>query len=76
MLQSFVGTFDAAGLRSLRAEEDGTAPPENREATVPFWAIIDTVELPPIEAALTLGCRSIAFELLAGRAKAFGPLCK
>lgn len=76
MLQSFVGTFDAVGLRSLRCElEFGVSPrPLATAGSVSFWAILDTAELPQIEQAFLLGYRGTALELLAEHAKSLGRL--
>ena len=71
MLKSFIGTFDATGLRSLKSEEDslgGAAPHDSLR----FWAVLDSTELPSIETALMLGHRRTAFELLAQSAKSLG----
>jgi hypothetical protein len=79
MLQSFIGTFDAVGLRSLQREDDAGEADQRPLApingTVPFWAILDTGELPTIHQALVLGHRSRAWELLAEQAKCLGRLC-
>ena len=75
MLQSFIGTFDIAGLRTLRSEDDtcGETRLSSTEA-VPFWAILDTDELPSIQRALMLGYRGTALELLVQQAKSLGRL--
>lgn len=81
MLQSFIGTFDVVGLRSLRSEDDVVESdvwPSSRcvpAGIVPFWAIIDTTELPTIQQALMLGNRGHAWEILVQQAKCFGRLC-
>jgi hypothetical protein len=75
MLQSFIGTFDAAGLRSLRNEDDTHGVTGLSIAgSVPFWAILDTEELPSIQRALMLGYRGTALELLVQQAKSLGRL--
>lgn len=74
MLHSFIGTYDAGGLRTLRSEDDqvlGSSPRHFGSAS--FWAILDSHELPPIHRALVLGHRDAAWELLVQRAKALGP---
>ena len=72
MLQSFIGTFDAAGLRTLRSEEAESSGKSIQSSGVPFWAILDSKELPSIQNALLLGHRCTAFELLARGAKSLG----
>lgn len=81
MLQSFVGTFDAVGLRTLKSEDEAVDTdgfPSVRfvpEGLVPFWAILDSTELPTIQKALLSGERDRAWELLVQQAKCFGRLC-
>lgn len=79
MLQSFVGTFDAVGLRTLQTEGDSIVPGQLipcSAGSVPFWAILDTAVLPPIQHALSLGYRSTAWEILAQQATCLGRLCE
>ena len=74
MLQSFIGTLDAAGLRSLRTEDDALPAPLSDSEFVPFWVILDSSELPSIERALVLGQRQTALQLLVAVAKSLGPV--
>ena len=77
MLQSFIGTFDSAGLRSLRTEEAATHRQTTADsASIRFWAILDSDELPSIHGALRLGRRDQALELLTQRAKSLGRLVR
>jgi hypothetical protein len=79
MLQSFIGTFDVAGLRTLKSEDEAVEseswPIAYPVGSVPFWAILDNSELLPIHQALLTGNRSRAWELLVQQAKCFGRLC-
>jgi hypothetical protein len=73
MLESFVGTFDHRGLRSLRPEDpredfDGRVVEPNGR----FWAIIDTDNVSPIHEALVVGQRGAALDLLAQKAVSLG----
>ena len=76
MLQSFIGTIDTTGLRSLRDEEcsESIATPEDPNV-VKFWAILDTDQLPQIRRALLMGHRGAALNLVAQQAKSLGRLC-
>lgn len=75
MLQSFVGTIDTFGLRSLRGEDaSASVPHRNFGDAVPFWAILDSQELPRIVEALTHGKRGAALLLLEERAHSLGRL--
>ena len=77
MLQSFVGTIDTRGLRSFRSEDaSGLVPSRMIGDAVPFWAILDSQELPPIVEALIHGKRGAALMLLEERAHSLGPLCE
>jgi len=75
MLQSFIGTFDTAGLRSLKTEDSAPAP---LAGCFPlpgqFWAVLDTDELPSIRRAMMLGQRGTALDLLLQQAKCFGSI--
>lgn len=73
MLQSFIGTLDAAGIRTLRSEDETTVV-VRRVHGVPFWAVLDSSELPSIHAALIRGQRGTALELLLSQARDFGRL--
>ena len=75
MLQSFVGTFNAAGLRTLRNEDASDMRViHNATGSVSFWAILDSDELPAIQHAITLGDRGAALQMLVQAAKSLGPV--
>ena len=68
MLKSFLGTYDQHGLTSLKVE-DAVVCPCPKRGQIPFWAVVDTSELPEVAKAIDRGERSVAFEMLASRAK-------
>ena len=73
MLESFIGTFDSTGLRSLTTEETPSAARRSHhEQVVEFWAVLDTSELPLIQKAFLLGQRGAALDLIAQQAKSLG----
>lgn len=76
MLQSFIGTIDTTGLRSLRNEEyvESVVTLEDPDV-VRFWAILDTNQLPQIRRALLMGHRGAALNLVEQQAKSLGRLC-
>jgi hypothetical protein len=76
MLESFIGTCDAAGLRTLRPEDerDVTSRLDGEEGRVSFWAILDSAALPCIYRELTLDHRATALKLLVQMAKTLGPV--
>ena len=75
MLQSFIGTIDTRGLRSFRSEDASALGPCRMFGdAVPFWAILDSQELPQIVEALTHGRRGAALLMLEERAHSLGRL--
>ena len=74
MLQSFVGTFDTRGLQTFRVEDDSVCRVLPHESGFPFWAVLDSSELPAIARALVLGQRQMALQLLFAMAKSLGPV--
>ena len=76
MLQSYIGTIDMSGLRSLRTEECGeSVAPLGDPTVVSFWAILDTDQLPEICRALVMGHRGAALSLVTQQAKSLGRIC-
>jgi hypothetical protein len=73
MLQSFVETIDTGGLQSSRVEDDSVPRVPLHESGNPFWAVLDSSELPAIARALVLGQRQMALQLLFAIAKSLGP---
>ena len=73
MLQSFLGTFDRSGLRSLRIEDESQpALVVVKRNTSSFWAVLDSQELPKIYRAVVVGRRAEALRLLAEHAVSIG----
>ena len=59
MLQSFRGTVDGGGIRSLYLEADVPARPQLGSSVAEFWAVLDAKELPVIREAVRAGDRRI-----------------
>lgn len=74
MLQSFRGTIDVGGIRSLHVETDNPTCSVNRCNTAEFWAVIDRKEIPVIRAAVQAGERRTALSLICERSVSIGPI--
>ena len=73
MLQSFRGTLDAHGIRSLRIETgDECWRGSNAQGRAEFWAVLNDSELPIIRANIQAGDRWRAMKLLNERAVCLG----
>ncbi len=72
MLQSFRGTIDRFGIRSLREETDEPIRFLATGSLAEFWAVMDASELPTIRAAVSTGDRSAALSLLCERSVSMG----
>lgn len=73
MLQSFVGTVDANGLRTLRPEgETATGCRSKTSSPIQIWAILDSSEIPSIQQAMMLGRRGTALQLLLEQSQSRG----
>lgn len=73
MLQSFIGTCDVTGLKSLRSEDDSwSGLPRHCAGETTIWAVINDEDLLAIHQALLLGCRGTALELLVEKARSVG----
>lgn len=74
MLQSFVGTIDERGLRTLTPEPEGGhvfgCDLESRRHA--FWAVVDSSNLREIHEALLHGQRRQALQLLVNYARSIG----
>lgn len=77
MLQSFVGTIDAQGLRSLNPEPDGEVwPGSSHDAGAgTIWAVLDSADLIAVRDALRDGQKRRALQLLSEYARSLGPVC-
>ena len=74
MLQSFRGTIDESGIRTLRLEgdEEGGHPPVNGVAE--FWVVLDRRELSRIRAAFYAGERHTALSMICERSVSLGSI--
>ena len=72
MLQSFRGTIDRGGIRSLRPERDDDFLRRADRSTVEFWAILHREELPLIRSVLASGDRIRATKMICERAISLG----
>lgn len=74
MLQSFRGTFDAIGIRTLRIELDGDRTSTLNSDAAEFWAVVDIEFARQVRAALALGDRIHATRLLSETATSIGSI--
>ena len=72
MLQSFRGTLDAHGIRSLRIETGDECSLGRGQGRAEFWAVLNDSELPIIRATIQAGDRWRAMKLLNERAFCLG----
>ncbi len=72
MLQSFRGTIDEYGLRSLRIEENAIVRYEGEPTIREFWAVLDSDDLRTIRAAFLAGDRRAALSLVCERSQSIG----
>lgn len=71
MLDSFIGTFDEYGLRTLETE-GGKRHCSLIGDRPKFWAVIDRAELAPIKLAMAAGDTRSALKLIVQQARDFG----
>ena len=74
MLQSFRGTVDVGGIRSLYLEVDVPARPQLGSSVAEFWAVLDAKELPVIREAVRVGDRRTALSLICERSAFIGSI--
>ena len=74
MLQSFRGTIDAHGIRTLRLEKDEEFERRLDDSVAEFWAVLNRRELPEIRRAFESGNRQLALRLLSDRATSMGSI--
>lgn len=74
MLQSFTGTFDAGGLRSLQLERDQEDRTDPYGSLCRFWAVLESPVDPRIRAAYLAGDRTRALRLISDYAIALGTI--
>ena len=73
MLQSFRGTFDSVGIRSLRVERDDERTGILGDVAE-FWAVVDTEFALQVRTALSHGDRTSATRLLSDSATSMGSI--
>ena len=74
MLQSFRGTVDVGGIRSLHLETDVPVRSQLGQIVAEFWAVIDAKELPVIREAVRAGDRRTALSLICERSAYIGSI--
>ena len=74
MLQSFRGTIDAHGIRTLRPERDEEFGRQLDHSVAEFWAVLNHSELPQIRLAFACGDRQLATRLISECAKSMGSI--
>ncbi len=74
MLQSFRGTIDVGGIRSLHLETDALVRPQTGKSVAEFWAVLDAKELPVIREAVRAGHRRTALSLICERSAFIGSI--
>ncbi len=73
MLDSYIGTFDHHGLRSLQTEPDRSSP--IFEARLGhFWAVLDRSLVPSINQAIAKGDSRSALQIVLQQARDFGAI--
>jgi len=72
MLQSFTGTFDAGGLRSLEPERDHGNRTTPAASLCHFWAVLESPVDRRIRAAYHSGDRARALQLISDYAVSLG----
>lgn len=74
MLQSFRGTVDIGGIRSLHLETEVPVRPQLSKSVAEFWAVLDAKELPVIREAVRAGDRRTALSLICERSVSIGSI--
>ena len=71
MLNSFIGTIDRYGLRTLSVETKSSASRVSEDRNR-FWAVLDSSILPTVSQAMACGQRKAALEIVLKSAKDAG----
>ena len=74
MLQSFRGTVDGGGIRSLYLETEVPVRRPIEKSVAEFWAVLDAQELPVIREAVQAGDRRTALSLICERSAFIGSI--
>lgn len=74
MLDSFIGTFDQHGLRTLKAETNQTPAFIERRRQGRFWAVLDSSLVPSINLAIAKGDSRTALQIVLQQAREIGSI--
>ncbi len=74
MLDSFIGTFDQHGLRTLRSETAQTPAFVERRRQGRFWAVLDRSLVPTINRAIATGDSRTALQIVLQQARDIGTI--
>lgn len=73
MLDSYIGTFDHHGLRSLKSEND-VPPAILARQPGQFWAVLDRSLVPSINQAIAKGDSISAMQIVLQQAREIGSI--
>ncbi|MDA8562869.1 hypothetical protein N9L06_00290 [Mariniblastus sp.] len=74
MLDSFIGTFDQHGLRTLKSETNQTHAFIERRRQGRFWAVLDISLVPTINEAIATGDSRTALQIVLQQARDIGSI--
>ena len=74
MLDSFIGTFDQRGLRTLKSETKQTRAFVERRRHGRFWAVLDRSVVPSINLAIAKGDSRSALQIVLQQARDIGSI--
>ena len=74
MLDSFIGTFDQHGLRTLRSETNQSPAFVERRRQGRFWAVLDSSLVPTINRAIAAGDSRTALQIVLQQARDIGTI--
>ena len=74
MLDSFIGTFDQRGLRTLKSETNQTRTFVERRRCGRFWAVLDRSVVPSINLAIAKGDTRSALQIVLQQARDIGSI--
>ena len=74
MLDSFIGTFDQRGLRTLKSETNQTRAFVERRRHGRFWAVLDRSVVQSINLAIAKGDSRSALQIVLQQARDIGSI--
>ena len=74
MLDSFIGTIDQYGLRTLKSETDQTQAFIEQRREGRFWAVLDNSLVPAINQAIAKGDSRTALQIVLQQAREIGSI--